>query len=739
MARKMKFPRSSGTKPSPKKAKHLRHSAAEFAAAEPNPANSEQIAQFRNRITTFLNKANGRPLSKPDLTAKCRGKGKPAYMQALRRMLLEGDVAERRNGYVLSAQAGMKKAVISRQSRSYGYAQTDGDKTEYFIPGREMKGAMLGDRVLILPVIGQGNTPEAEVVTVIKAEIVQTAGLLIEEDGVVMFRADQISTRPLAIENAAEWKGHAGEKVIGRVVIRGKRHSEHVVHVDTSLGSADSARVCAEAIVIVSGVPTEFPPDVLADAAALEEKGISEDDLNGRLDLRNPEDIIFTIDGFDAKDLDDAVSISRTETGYRLGVHIADVSHYVTLDSALDREAIKRGTSIYYADQVIPMLPKALSNGICSLHPGVDRLAFSALMHLDANGGLIDWEFRKTVIRSRVKGVYREVNAVLDGTADAEIEAKYAPVKESLLLLNELREKRLAARKKRGAPDIEAEESAFLLDENGVCTDIFPRNRGCGEELIEECMLLANEAAARLAKTQHLPFVYRVHAQPPADKSIRLTESLDRLCIKHPQLDSPKPKDYAQVLQNAAESPMKNAIHQMVLRSMAKADYETEPVGHFGLALADYSHFTSPIRRYPDLAIHRILTAYLSGESPKELRSFASDAADAGTLTEQRAVKLERECDDCYRAEWAKQHLGEVFEGMISGVTEFGIYVMLPNTAEGMVSLEALPVDEYEYDGLFTMKAYNSGKKYTIGDPMTVSIDRADISSGHIDFSLAGE
>ena len=739
MARKMKFPRSSGTKPSPKKAKHMKHTAAEFAAAEQIPADNEQVAQFVNRITTFLSKANGRPLSKPDLTAKCRGKGKPAFMHALRRMILDGDVAERRNGYVLSAQAGMKKAVISRQSRSYGYAQTDNDKTEYFIPGRELKGAMLGDRVLILPVIGQGNTPEAEVITVIKAEVQQTAGLLVEEDGLLMLRADQISTRPLVIENAAEWKGHAGEKVIGRVVRRGKRHSEHIVHVDTSLGSADSARVCAQALVIVSGVPTEFPADVLEDARLLEEKGISENDLNGRLDLRDPEDIIFTIDGFDAKDIDDAVSISRTADGYRLGVHIADVSHYVTLDSALDQEAIKRGTSIYYADQVIPMLPKALSNGICSLHPDVDRLAFSALMDLDENGDLVNWEFRKTVIRSRVKGVYREVNAVLAGTADAEIEAKYAPVKDSLFLLNELREKRLAARKKRGAPDIEAEESAFLLDENGVCTDIFPRSRGCGEELIEECMLLANEAAARVGKTQHLPFVYRVHAQPPADKTIRLTESLDRLCIKHPQLDSPKPRDYAQVLQNAAESPMKNAIHQMVLRSMAKADYETEPVGHFGLALADYAHFTSPIRRYPDLAIHRILSEYLGGGAPKELRQFAANAADAGTLTEQRAVKLERECDDCYRAEWAKQHLAEEFEGMISGVTEFGVYVMLPNTAEGLVSLDAMPMDEYEYDGLFTLKAYNSGKKYTLGDAMTVKIDRADISSGHIDFSPAGK
>lgn len=737
MARRMKFPKKHGTRPAPKKARQMKHAAAELEKAEHTPVSEAQIEHFVKRITLFLTKANARPISRTDLTSKCRGKGNAAYLRALRRLLTEGTVAERRNGYVLSQQAGMKKAVISRQSRTYGYARSESDEAEYFIPGRAMKGAMLNDRVLILPVPADGRSPEAEVISILEEAQQQTAGMLVEEGGTVMFLADQLSSRPLEIANAADWVGHAGEKVLAEVTKRGSRHSEHVVTVTMSLGSADSAKVCAAAQVILSGAPTEFPPEVQQDAEALEAAGISAADLEGRLDLREPEDVIFTIDGFDAKDLDDAISISKTEKGYRLGVHIADVSHYVTQDSALDKEAIARGTSIYYADQVIPMLPKALSNGICSLHPGVDRLAFSALMELDNSGTLLSWEFKKSVIRSAVKGVYREVNAIFAGTADAEITAKYAPVLDALHLLNELREKRLAARAKRGAPEIEAEESAFLLDENGVCTEIVPRSRGAAEELIEECMLLANEAAARLAKTQHLPFVYRVHAQPPEDKAIRLGEALDKLNIPHPALESPRPADYAKILENAANLPMKNAVHQMVLRSMAKADYETDPIGHFGLALADYSHFTSPIRRYPDLAIHRILTAYLNGEKQDGMRQFAHDAAFAGTMTEQRAVKLERTCDDCYRAEWAKHHLGEEFEGMISGVTEFGVYVMLPNTAEGLVSLDAMPLDEYEFDGLFTLKAYNTGKKYVLGDVMRVQIARADVNSGHIDFNPA--
>lgn len=709
----------------------------EYEAKANVAVDEEKLQHFVNRIQTFLNKANGRPVSRADLASKCRGKGQAAYLHALRKLVTEGVIAERRNGYVMAAAAGMIRGIISRISRTFGFAKAEENGTEYFIPGRELKGAMPGDLVLLMPTGEQEGMPEAAVQTVIVPAVVQTSGMLIEDEGELRFLPDTLCRRTLKIENAADWLTHEGEKVLVTVTKRGERHSEHVVRVDVSLGSADSAKACAEALVTVSGVPMEFPPDVLAEAEQLAQRGIPEEELNGRLDLRQPEDIIFTIDGYDAKDLDDAISIAKTPQGYRLGVHIADVSHYVTEGSALDREAISRGTSIYYADQVIPMLPKALSNGICSLHPDVDRLAFSALLELDAEGEIRSYRFEKTVIRSAVKGVYSEVNAILDGTAAPETEEKYAAVKDALFLLNELREQRLAARERRGAPSIEAEESAFLLDENGVCTEVLPRTRAAGEELIEECMLLANEAAARLGKTQRLPFVYRVHAKPPEEKAIRLAEALNRLDIPHPALDDPKPKDYAQVLKNAADSPMKSAVHQIVLRSMAKADYETDPVGHFGLALEDYTHFTSPIRRYPDLAVHRILTAHLAGEKMEYARQFAHDAAIAGSSTEQRAMQLERDCDDRYRAEWAKQHVGETFEGAVSGLTEFGIYVMLPNTAEGLVPLDSLPLDEYTYDGFFSMHATGSGKHFTLGMPVQVTITRADVNSGHIDFCLA--
>ena len=698
----------------------------------------EQLAHYRNRISVFLRKADGRPVSRADLASKCRGRGKAAYLRALASLQKDGLIAERRTGFVWAEAAGLVRGKITRISKTFGFAQPEAGSTEFFISGRNLKGSLPGDAVLLQPEGTRGDgLPEASVVTVIQEANPQFSGMLTEENGRLYFLSDRLSGHPLEIVNPAEWTAHAGEKVIAEVAERGDRHSRHTVRILLSFGGADTARACSEALVAVSGVPAVFSQQVLDEAEALEARGIPADDLNGRLDLREPEDIIFTIDGFDAKDLDDAISISETAEGYRLGVHIADVSHYVRPNTPLDDEAIARGTSIYYADQVIPMLPKALSNGICSLHPDVDRLAFSALLELDRSGEIVSSRFEKTVIRSAVKGVYREVNALLEGTASPEIEEKYAPVKASLLLLDQLREKRLAARRQRGAADIEAEESMFLLDESGVCREVAVRTRGRGEELIEECMLLANEAAARLAKERHLPFVYRVHAKPPEEKAMRLEEMLNRLSLPHPALDSPKPRDYAQVLKNAENSPLKAAVHQMVLRSMAKADYETDPAGHFGLALNDYAHFTSPIRRYPDLAVHRILSAFIRGEKPANMMQFAQAAAAAGSVTEQRALQLERDCEDRYRAEWANQHIGETFDGTVSGVTENGVYVMLENSVEGLILLDSLPYDDYECDGFYSLRAKGSGLTFTLGMPVRITCVRADINSGNIDFAPA--
>lgn len=701
-------------------------------------ADPAEVEHFVKRIRTFLVKENGRPLRAKDLMSKCRGRGKHAFQRALLQMQQSGEIAVRHNGYVLSAAVGMIRGSLTSLHRTYGFAQPEDGGTPIFIPGRDLKGAMPGDLLLLQPMgmSSRGDSPEAAVVTVIHAAAAQAAGMLVEESGELRFLPDTLCRQTLSITNPGESNAAAGDKVIVTIVYRGQRHSEHKVRIDAVLGSSDSAFACSKAIVAVSGAPMVFAQGAIEAADALFAAGISEDECAGRLDLRQSTVPIFTIDGADTKDIDDAISIERTEDGYRLGVHIADVSHYVRPDSLLDENAFARGTSVYYADAVIPMLPKSLSNGICSLFADTDRLALSALMELNAQGEILSYRFEKTIIHSCLQGVYREVNAIFDGTAQDDIEAKYAKVKPSLLILRELLAQRLSARKRRGAPSLETEESAFRINKDGICEDIFARTRAEAEELIEECMLLANEAAAKFARSRQLPFVYRVHEQPPEEKVQRLAEALDQLGIAHKELYNPSPAEYSAILASVAEHPLKSVVHQLVLRAMAKACYGIEPLGHFGLALKDYAHFTSPIRRYPDLMVHRMISTVLTGERQANVLDQVRKAAEQSSLTELRAQQIERQCEDCYRAEYMQQHLGEELEGVISGLTEFGIYVMLPNTVEGMIALDDLPNDEYAYDGFFSLTALRSGTRYTLGQTLRVQCVRADVSSGHIDFAL---
>ncbi len=713
----------------------LQRSENAVSKANVNPA---EVDSFVKRIRTFLVKENGRPLRAKDLMSKCRGRGKLAFQRALLQMQQSGEVAVRHNGYVLSAAVGMIKGTLTALHRTYGFAQPEDGGAQFFIPGRDLKGAMPGDVLLLQPMgmSSRGDSPEAAVVTVIHAVPAQAAGMLVEEAGELRFLPDTLCRQTLTVTNLGESIAKAGDKVVVSIVYRGQRHSEHKVQIDAVLGSSDSAFACSKAIVAVSGAPMVFSQDALEDADALSAAGISEEECAGRLDLRHSQVPIFTIDGADTKDIDDAISIERTADGYRLGVHIADVSHYVRPDSPLDENAFARGTSVYYADAVIPMLPKSLSNGICSLFANTDRLALSALMELNAQGEILSYRFEKTIIHSCLQGVYREVNAVFDGTADAQIEAKYAAVKPSLLILRELLAQRLAARRRRGAPSLETEESAFSINADGICDEIFARTRAEAEELIEECMLLANEAAAKFARSRQLPFIYRVHEQPPEEKVQRLAEALDQLGIPHPELLDPSPSDYSAILASVAEHPLKSVVHQLVLRAMAKACYGVDPLGHFGLALKDYAHFTSPIRRYPDLMVHRMISTQLTGERLDHAQDLVRKAADQSSVTELRAQQIERQCEDCYRAEYMQQHLGEELDGVISGLTEFGIYVMLPNTVEGMIALDDLPNGEYAYDGFFCLTELRSGTRYTLGQTLRVQCVRADVGSGHIDFTL---
>ncbi|MDE6775261.1 MAG: VacB/RNase II family 3'-5' exoribonuclease, partial [Ruminococcus sp.] len=473
----------------------------------------------------------------------------------------------------------------------------------------------------------------------------------------------------------------------------------------------------------------------------ISEGGVQEYSFNNREDLRYMP--IFTIDSAESKDLDDAVSVERTEKGYRLGVHIADVSFYVRGNSALDKEALRRSTSVYYADKVVPMLPKELSNGICSLNPDEDRLTLSAFMDLSSDGEMLDFRFCKSVIRSRVKGVYSEINQILDNSADSGILEKYSCVADEIPIMNELADILIRRKKIRHAPELETVESRLIIGSNGICCGIVPRERGKSERIIEEFMLCANEAAAKLARQHKSPFVYRIHENPPEEKVAALCAMLVKAGVEYPHFQKFSPSHAAEILDNVRGTDKFEAVNMMVLRSMAKAKYSDEPFGHFGLVLKDYAHFTSPIRRYPDLAIHRIITDILAGYDEiwleKRYSGFAVKASESSSAAEIRAVSAERECEDCYKAEYMKQHIGESFTAKISGVTEFGFYVQLPDSVEGLVHIRSLPEGEYDYSEPISLTEKFSGVSYELGDTVQVLCASVNVSEGTIDFVLDDE
>ena len=702
----------------------------------------QSVETYKNKIVTFLTKHDRKTMQIAQLEAKCRTKkgGRANFTKAFGELRSEGVIMVKKGMNVgLCSRFNVFTGSITRLSRTFGFALAD-NGTEYFIPGKFMLGAMPGDRVLISEIESRTDEPEGEIVDILSFGSQELTGTIEYDYGIPYLVPDTASNSHIVIETEQSVQFENGDKVLAEIVHRSRRHAEHRVRIASVFGSSEHASSCAEAILMLHGAHTEFPEEVLKEARKISEGGVQEYSLNNREDLRDM--LIFTIDGADSKDLDDAVSVERSENGWRLGVHIADVSHYVRGNSALDKEAMLRGTSIYYADKVIPMLPKELSNGICSLNPNEDRLTLSAFIDLDANGEIVACRFCKSVICSRVKGVYSEVNSILCGEESADVGEKYSLVRKEIMLMNELADILIEKKQRRHAPELDTTESILVI-ENGICCDVLPRERGKAERIIEEFMLTANEAAARLAKEKQVPFVYRIHESPPEEKVERLHELLPKLGLECPHFSEFKPVHAGQILEEARETDKFEAVNLMVLRSMAKAKYSTEPLGHFGLVLEDYAHFTSPIRRYPDLAVHRIITDILAGYGKewltKRYSGFAVNAAERSSAAELKALAIERECEDCYKAEYMKAHIGEVFTARISSVTEFGFYAELPNTIEGLVHLRTLPEGEYDYSEPVALTEKFSGVSYTLGMTVRVICSAVNVSSGRIDFVLDNE
>lgn len=651
------------------------------------------------------------------------------------------------------APRGLLRCRMVRVSGGYGFAEpleAAGPDEDVFIPGRYLRGALPGDEVLV----ALSATPRREgsregEVREVKAGPAQVTGVLENEGGRLWLRPDFCREMALRIPHGGADAVHSGEKVAAHLTRRGEDYGDHEFEIDAYFGDAESAYACAQAVLHENGVQEEFPEKVLAAARALvraagglsvtaaENTPVPDEELAGRLDLRG--EPIFTIDSASTKDMDDAIDVRRTPDGWHLGVHIADVSHYVRPYSALDKEALARGTSVYFADRVAPMLPRELSNDLCSLNENVDRLAFSCLMELDAGANVVSFKFAKTVIRSRVKGVYEELNRLYDGEEVPDIRAKYAAVSAQLPELRAVYDLLAQKRSVRGSMDIESGESKLLMDAQGRCIGIKKRERGVTECIIEECMILANGCAARLAREQGLPFVYRVHTPPEAERVENLQKILGALGVAcHFAGAVPTQPELSALLDATRNTRLESAVHNAVLRTMAKADYRPEPLGHYGLALTDYAHFTSPIRRYPDLAIHRILSAWCesgsAAECQRKFREFAANASVQSSARELVAMTVERSCDDCYKAEYMRQFVGQEFDGLITTVTSFGVYVELENTVEGLVRAEALCAGAPDLQEGVALADPLTGKRWAVGDALRVKLASVSVPMGQIDF-----
>lgn len=691
-------------------------------------------------IVAALKRCGGDGVPSKSLMRESGVRDKDSFYEALHSLTESGEVIVDKDHWVkLTAHSGEIAATIVSLSERFAFARPTLGGEDVFIPGNALKGAFVGDEVTLYQLKKESRGPSGKVSRIARRGTgavtgtvhINERGSFVTPDGAIRY---DLEISPGHLHGAKD-----GDKV-KIIPIQDGLGEWRAAKVDSIFGRGDRARVCADAIVERCGIPSAFPKEVLQEAETIAQSKITEEDYRSRLDLRD--EPIFTIDSAEAKDLDDAISVQRTlDGGYTLGVHIADVSHYIKAGSAIDQEAYRRGTSVYFADRVIPMLPEAISNGVCSLNAGTDKLAFSALMDFDANGEMTDYIFRKTIISSKVRGVYSEVNEILGGTAKPALLEKYELVMESLTAAKELADLLKHRGEVRGEMGLSSDEIKFVLDENEVCIDLLPRKSGMAEELIEQMMVAANIAAAKAALAAGLPFLYRVHAKPSPERVDELSDLLDKLGIPCRELKKgdPTAKDFSTILGRARGGPREVVVNQRILRTMEKARYLDREIGHFGLALAEYSHFTSPIRRYPDALIHRILSDLAAGEEPetikKQYQSFVSDAARQSSQAEIRAVTGERAAEDCYVAEYMKAHLGEKHIGVIDGVTPHGVFVKLKNNAEGFVSLTEFENADFEFDGQISQRDLRSGRVLMVGEELPIVVSGADVATGRVDFS----
>ena len=639
--------------------------------------------------------------------------------------------------------SGLIGTFISN-ARGFGFVEVEGCEQDFFIPESEVNGAFHQDKVQIEILKGQhGKRQEARITAILSHELTRIVGTYdnVGSFGFVLPDNEKL-TSDIFVPKERSKGAVTGHKVVVELTDYGDDRHKPEGKVIEILGHVNDPGVDILSIIKGFALPEGFPEKVVNQAVRVA-KDVTEADMAGRKDLRGLS--MVTIDGEDAKDLDDAVSLYKEDHLYYLGVHIADVTNYVQENSALDREARERGTSIYLVDRVIPMLPHVLSNGICSLNMKEDRLALSCLMTIDEKGNVIDHEIVETVINVNQRMSYTDVNKIIEG--DKETKERFRELTPMFLLMKELADIVREKRKNRGSIDFDFPESKIILDENGVPLSIQPYERNAANKIIEDFMLLANETVAQHFYWMEVPFVYRSHDYPDPEKILKLGTFINNFGyhIKVKSGDNEiHPKEIQKLLGKIEGTQEEALISRLTLRSMKRAQYTVDCNGHFGLACQYYCHFTSPIRRYPDLQIHRIIKEQLRGKlSEKRIEHYQSllpQVAKHSSEMERRADEAERETDKLKKVQYMEQRIGEVFEGVISGVTSWGIYVELPDTVEGMIHVSRLSGDYYYCnEETYEMIGRDTGRCFKLGQKIRIMVDGVDYLQKSIDFVLAPE
>lgn len=645
------------------------------------------------------------------------------------------------------------EGIFRRNERGFGFVTIDPEEPDVFIPKDATNFAMDGDIVMIdiqkTADLFSDRGAEGQVVSIKERKIQQIVGEFTAFDVDEIAESDLYGYVTPKDKKSAQFKvfiaAEGIQPVDGSIVIVEITHYPEKGYatsleglITKVIGHKNDPGMDILSIVIAQGIPTQFPEEVQTASEQIPDK-IMDSDLVGRRDLRDQQ--IVTIDGADAKDLDDAVTVRKVDNGnYFLGVHIADVSYYVTENSILDKEAFERGTSVYLTDRVIPMIPQRLSNGICSLNPQVPRLTMSCEMEIDSTGKILSHEIFQSVIQTSERMTYSAVNAILE-EEDSESIERYHDLVPMFRLMKELHQILEAHRNHRGAINFEDREAKILVDSEGHPKDIELRERGVGERLIESFMLAANETVAEHFNRQKLPFIYRIHEQPKEEKMQRFFDFAAALGILvKGTKNTITPKDLQKVIQEVEEKPEAAVINTMLLRSMQQARYSEDNYGHYGLAAEYYTHFTSPIRRYPDLIVHRLIRTYSQDQSDATKEKWAEalpEIADHSSKMERRSVEAEREVDSMKKAEYMADKIGEEFDGIISSVTKFGIFIELPNTVEGMIHVNELKQDYFHFvENQLALVGERTRQTFKIGQKVRIKVVKSDPETREIDFEL---